>query len=100
MPKRLCIALCLFVSLTSFAQSPHESATGKSYARAREVLEAGIKAMGGLDALRSVNNISREMSGVRTKELGLAVEQIVPVHGQMGTLDNLRRAVERSKANK
>ena len=68
MPKRLWIALCLFVSLTSFAQSPHESATGKSYARAREVLEAGIKAMGGLDALRSVNNISREMSGVRTDE--------------------------------
>ncbi len=68
MPKRLWIALCLFVSLTSFAQSPHESATGKSCARAREVLEAVIKAMGGLDALRSVNKIAREMAGVRTDE--------------------------------
>jgi len=68
MPKRLWIALCLFVSLTSFAQSPRESATEKSYAKAREVLEAGIKAMGGLDALEAINNISREMSGVRTEE--------------------------------
>jgi glyoxylase-like metal-dependent hydrolase (beta-lactamase superfamily II) len=68
MPKRLWVALCLFVSLTSFAQSPHESVTGKSCARAREVLEAGIKAMGGLDALKAINNISREMAGVRTDE--------------------------------
>ncbi len=68
MPKRLLIALCLFVPLIVFAQSPQESSSEKSYARAREVLEAGIKAMGGLDALRSVNNISREMAGVRTDE--------------------------------
>jgi glyoxylase-like metal-dependent hydrolase (beta-lactamase superfamily II) len=68
MPKRLWIALCLFVSLTSFAQSPRESATEKSCARAREVLDAGIKAMGGLDALKAINNISREMAGVRTDE--------------------------------
>src|SRR5215467_6180766 len=68
MPKRLWIALCLFVSLTAFAQSPQESPSEKSYARAREVLEAGIKAMGGLDAKRAINNISREMAGVRTDE--------------------------------
>jgi glyoxylase-like metal-dependent hydrolase (beta-lactamase superfamily II) len=68
MPKRLWIALCLFVSLTAFAQSPRQSASEKSYARAREVLEAGIKAMGGLDALKAINNISREMAGVRTDE--------------------------------
>src|SRR5262245_24418180 len=68
MPKRLWIAVCLFVSLTAFAQSPQGSVSEKSYARAREVLEAGIKAMGGLDALRAINNISREMSGVRTDE--------------------------------
>jgi len=68
MPKRLWIVLCLFVSLTVAAQSPPESASQKSYARAREVLEAGIKAMGGLDALRNISNISREMSGVRTDE--------------------------------
>ena len=58
----------MYGSLNTFAQSPRESATEKSYARAREVLEAGIKAMGGLDALRAINNISREMSGVRTDE--------------------------------
>jgi len=68
MSKRLWIVLCLFVSLTVAAQSPHKSASESSYARAREVLEAGIKAMGGLDALKAINNISREMAGVRTDE--------------------------------
>src|SRR5262245_15756834 len=68
MTKRLWIALCLFVSLTAFGQSQPDSASQKSYARAREVLEAGIKAMGGLDALRAIGNISRDMAGVRTDE--------------------------------
>src|SRR5262249_45846495 len=68
MSKRLWIALCLFAPLIVFAQSPRESESQKSYVRAREVLETGIKAMGGLDALRGVNNISREMAGVRTEE--------------------------------
>jgi len=68
MTKRLWIALCLFVSLTAFAQLQPDSASQKSYARAREVLEAGIKAMGGLDALRAVGAISRDMAGVRTDE--------------------------------
>jgi glyoxylase-like metal-dependent hydrolase (beta-lactamase superfamily II) len=36
----------------------------------------------------------------KIQELGLAVERIVPVHGQLGTMDDLRRAVERNKANK
>ena len=33
-------------------------------------------------------------------ELGLAVERIVPAHGQLGTMGDLRRAVLRDKANK
>ncbi len=66
MQKRLWIVLCLFVSLTVAAQSPHKSASESSCARAREVLEAGIKAMGGLDALRAINNISREMSDAKS----------------------------------
>jgi hypothetical protein len=36
----------------------------------------------------------------KIQELGLAVERIVPVHGQLGTIDHLRRAVLRDKANK
>src|SRR5262245_35105120 len=68
MTKRLWIAMCLFVSMTVFAQDQPESATQKSYVRARGMLEAGIKAMGGLDTLKAINNISREMAGVRTEE--------------------------------
>src|SRR5262249_61930365 len=34
------------------------------------------------------------------KELGLAVERIVPAHGQLGTVDNLRRAVPGDRTNK
>jgi glyoxylase-like metal-dependent hydrolase (beta-lactamase superfamily II) len=36
----------------------------------------------------------------KIRELGLAVERIVPVHGQLGTIDTLRRAALRDKANK
>jgi|SRR5215470_246872 len=36
----------------------------------------------------------------KIQELGLEAERIVPVHGQLGTIDHLRRAVERNKANK
>jgi len=36
----------------------------------------------------------------KIQELGLAAERIVPVHGQLGTMDDLRRAVEGNKANK
>src|SRR5262245_46888578 len=47
MPKRLWIALCLFVSLTSFAQSPRESASEN---------RRGADAAGDLcDGLRSIH---------------------------------------------
>ena len=36
----------------------------------------------------------------KIQELGLAVERIVPVHGQLGTMDHLRRAVEGKMANR
>jgi len=36
----------------------------------------------------------------KIQEPGLAVERIVPAHGQLGTIDHLRRAVLRDKANK
>ena len=36
----------------------------------------------------------------KIQELGLAAERIVPAHGQLGTIDHLRRAVLRDKANK
>ena len=36
----------------------------------------------------------------KIQELGLAVERIVPAHGQLGTMEDLRRAVSRDKAIK
>jgi hypothetical protein len=36
----------------------------------------------------------------KIQELGLAVDRIVPVHGQLGTMDDLRRAAARDEANK
>jgi glyoxylase-like metal-dependent hydrolase (beta-lactamase superfamily II) len=71
MPKRLLIVLCwcgALLGLPAFAQAPAASFSDQSSANARAVLEAGIKAMGGLEALKSFDNISREMAGVRTDE--------------------------------
>ncbi|MGH9751726.1 MAG: hypothetical protein ACREA2_03000 [Blastocatellia bacterium] len=55
-------------SLTAFAQSPPESASQKSYAQARQILGAGIKAVGGLEALQAANDITREMTGARSDQ--------------------------------
>ena len=48
-------------------------------------------ARGGEDTAAPLENI---------QELGLAVERIVPVHGRLGTIDDLRRAVLKDEANK
>lgn len=45
-----------------------KTAVEKSHQQAREVLEAGIKAMGGLDELQKIADVTREMSGVRSDE--------------------------------
>jgi hypothetical protein len=44
-----------FVACPLFAGSPV-----KSYQEARQVLDAGIQAMGGLEALRGIKDVSRE----------------------------------------
>jgi glyoxylase-like metal-dependent hydrolase (beta-lactamase superfamily II) len=71
MPKRLLIAICwsgVFALPLCFAQSGFEGASGKSYARARQALDAGIKAMGGLEALREVSDVTRELAGARSDQ--------------------------------
>ena len=74
-PGMLCL-WCALLSLPAFAQSPAASLSEQSSAKARAVLEASITAMGGLDALKAVNNISRVMEGVRTDE-GQGLQPIV-----------------------
>jgi len=71
MLKRLLIAMCLcetLLCLTAFAQSLPESVSQKSYIQARQTLEAGIKAVGGLEALQGVTDITREMTGARSDQ--------------------------------
>ncbi len=51
------------VSISGQRRSTPANGSGQSYARARKVLESGIAAMGGLDALRQVQNVSVKISG-------------------------------------
>jgi glyoxylase-like metal-dependent hydrolase (beta-lactamase superfamily II) len=61
------IALLLAAGLISATQQP-KSAVQKSHLQAKQVLEAGIKAMGGLDELQKITDVTREMSGIRSDE--------------------------------
>ncbi|MGB9178570.1 MAG: MBL fold metallo-hydrolase [Pyrinomonadaceae bacterium] len=72
MKKVLNIMLCFCLVQIFFyqpvaAQQP-KSASEKSYLQARQVVEAGIKAMGGLQALQSINDVTRELSGTRSDQ--------------------------------
>jgi glyoxylase-like metal-dependent hydrolase (beta-lactamase superfamily II) len=63
--KKLIIPILV---LTLFANQQQKSTVEKSAQQAREVVEAGIKAMGGLAEIQKINDITREMSGVRSDE--------------------------------
>lgn len=54
--------------LTFYANQQPKTAVERSASQAREVVEAGIKAMGGLAELQKINDITREMTGVRSDE--------------------------------
>jgi hypothetical protein len=74
-------------TIPSIAQQP-KSVIHISYDRVREVLEAGIKPMGGFDALQDIEDVTRELSGVRTDE-GQGMWPVVPhvsnVRGKLGS---------------
>ncbi len=58
-------ALTLFLLAASTAvQQRAQSASERSYLEARKVLDAGIEAQGGLQALRGIQNVSRKGSGI------------------------------------
>ncbi|HEY3580417.1 MAG TPA: MBL fold metallo-hydrolase [Pyrinomonadaceae bacterium] len=61
------LALVLASGLIN-AQQQQKTPVEKSYLQAREVLDAGLKAMGGLDELQKIADISRDMSGTRSDE--------------------------------
>lgn len=80
-----CLSVMLFASALSAQQA--KSLSEKSYAQAREVLEAGIKAMGGLEALQAVADITREMAGVRTDE-GQGMQPVSQMAGGVPPITN------------
>ncbi|MGA9995555.1 MAG: MBL fold metallo-hydrolase, partial [Pyrinomonadaceae bacterium] len=72
MKKVLNIMLCFCLVQVCFYQpvaaQQAKSASERSYLQARQVVEAGIKAMGGLQALQSINDVTRELSGTRSDQ--------------------------------
>ena len=65
MKKLATIAIALTILSATQQQ---KTAIEKSNIQAREILEAGIKAMGGVEELQKINDITREMTGVRSDE--------------------------------
>lgn len=84
------------------------AATLSSYERARPILDAAIAATGGEQRLRAIEDMSIRYRGQRwpipntlTREflqavnrLTLDVTTIAGVHGSVGTIEDLRRAVQ------
>lgn len=62
--------IILLMMLGAAVARPQQPPSGslESALRAREVLEAGIRAMGGLEALQALQNITRELEGVRSDQ--------------------------------
>jgi glyoxylase-like metal-dependent hydrolase (beta-lactamase superfamily II) len=69
--KNLAITLLAIViasGLSNANAQQQKTPVEKSALQAREVVEAGIKAMGGVDELQKIADISRELSGTRSDE--------------------------------
>jgi glyoxylase-like metal-dependent hydrolase (beta-lactamase superfamily II) len=63
-PRRTAAVLFLLAGATgALAQPPARSASEKSYARAREVLDAALAAAGGREALQSIRDVTRTGKG-------------------------------------
>src|SRR5262249_39432936 len=73
------------INVTAQQKTPVE----KSYLEARTVLDAGIKAMGGLEELQKINDISRELSGDRSDE-GQGMEPVWPRTAEPPILNHAR----------
>jgi glyoxylase-like metal-dependent hydrolase (beta-lactamase superfamily II) len=68
--RKLSITLLALVIASNLinATAQQKTPVEKSYLEARTVLDAGIKAMGGLEELQKINDITRELSGDRSDE--------------------------------
>jgi glyoxylase-like metal-dependent hydrolase (beta-lactamase superfamily II) len=64
---RLCIILYLLVNANGAAAQQSSSASEKSYQRARRLLEAGVAALGGLEAIETIKNFTVVETGKHTR---------------------------------
>lgn len=81
------LAIALIVACALITQQ--KTAVEKSHLQAKEVLEAGIKAMGGLDELQKIADVTREMSGVRSDE-GQGAQPVWPRVAEPPTTNHSR----------
>src|SRR6266404_1772128 len=62
------VALLVMTLAVAVPTQQEKSISEQSYYRAHSVLESGIKALGGLEALRDIKDITREMTGTRSDQ--------------------------------
>lgn len=80
-PSIFTMMLCLVligVGVITLAQQM-KGASAKSHEQARAVLDAGIEAMGGIEVLRSIRDISRKVRGTRFHQ-GQSLSPETPYH--------------------
>lgn len=76
------LIICVCFSSIAFGQNASLDSTLK----ARQIVEAAIKASGGIDALREVKDVTRELAGFRTDE-GQGLRPIAHKSDYLQTLD-------------
>ena len=87
--KKLTITFLALVVASGLinANAQQKTPVEKSYLEARTVLDAGIKAMGGLEELQKINDITRELSGTRSDE-GQGMQPVWPRAGEPPVLNH------------
>jgi glyoxylase-like metal-dependent hydrolase (beta-lactamase superfamily II) len=89
--KKLTITLLALVVTSGLINATQQQKTTveKSYLQAQMVLDAGIKAAGGIDELRKITDVTRELSGTRSDE-GQGMQPVWPRVTEPPVLNNPR----------
>jgi hypothetical protein len=113
MPWILLTLIVIVASISRAAADSTNSDVMRSYTRARAVLDAGVAAMGGADALMAVGSVAREFEGTRINSpgasmpgpdaaqivpqlnaLGWKVQRMQPTHGFPASVEELNRSLQ------
>lgn len=89
--RKLTITLLALVVASGLSNATQQQKTPveKSYLQARTVLDAGIKAAGGIDEIRKITDVTRELSGTRSDE-GQGTQPVWPRVAEPPVLSNPR----------